>query len=155
MTSQYIPEFDGTPALDAKDTQCYQKLIDKLRWPTKIGRIDILHEVTLLSQYQASPRRGHLEQLLHVFTYLDKKPKVTLYIDPTLPKIDSSEFKTERKEFLEHYRYAKKKVLYKISKQRGRSVSTTTFDDASFASNKKTKKSHTGYTVFINRDPVL
>ena len=103
MTSQYIPEFDGTQALDANDTQCYQKLIDELRWAIEIGRIDILHEVPLLSQYQASPREGQLEQLLHIFVYLDKKPKVILYMDPTLPKIDNSEFKTQRKELLEYY----------------------------------------------------
>ena len=90
MLPDYILEFDGTSELDTKDTQFYQELIDELRQATEIGRIDILHEVALLSQYQASPRRGHLEQLLHVFAYLDKKPKVTLYIDPTLPKIDSS-----------------------------------------------------------------
>ena len=106
MTSDYIPQFDGTPELDAKDTPFYQESIGELRQVTKIRSIDILHEVTLLSQYQTSPREGHLEQLLHIFAYLDKKPKVTLYMNPTLPKIDYSEFKTENK-FLEYYRDTK------------------------------------------------
>ena len=45
MTSDYIPDFDGTLELDCKDTQFYQELIGELRWATEIGRVDVLHEV--------------------------------------------------------------------------------------------------------------
>ena len=54
--SSYTPELDGTPELDAKDTQYFQELIGMARWGTEIGRVDVLHEISLLSQYQASPR---------------------------------------------------------------------------------------------------
>jgi hypothetical protein len=53
----------------------YQELIGELRWAIEIGRVDILHEVSLLSSHQASPRRGHLEQLIHIFSFLKRKPK--------------------------------------------------------------------------------
>jgi hypothetical protein len=65
-----------------------QELIGVLRWATEIGRVDILLEVSLLSQYQASPREGHLEQLLHIFAFLKKHPKLTLYLSPEVPRID-------------------------------------------------------------------
>ena len=42
-----------------------------------------------------------------------------------------------------------------MPKSRGRGVITTAFVDASHASNKKTRRSHTGYIIFINRAPVL
>ena len=59
-----------------------------LRWATKLGRTDILLETVLMSQYQASPRQGHMEQVLRIFAYLEKKPKTSLYMDPTLLNID-------------------------------------------------------------------
>ena len=54
------------------DVTFFQELIGVLRWATEIGRVDILLEVSLLSQYQANPREGHLEQLLHTFGFLRK-----------------------------------------------------------------------------------
>ena len=76
MTSNYVPELDATPELSSSDTQYYQELIGILRWATELGRVDILLEVSLLSQYQVSPCEGHMEQALHIFGYLKKNPKL-------------------------------------------------------------------------------
>ena len=76
---------DVTHELSAEDMTFYQELIGVLRWATEIGRVDILLEVALLSQYQANPREGHLEQLLHIFAFLKKNPKFTIYLSPELP----------------------------------------------------------------------
>ena len=51
MTGNYVPEFDGTPELDAEETTLLQELIGVLRWATELGRVDILHKVAILSQY--------------------------------------------------------------------------------------------------------
>ena len=51
-------------------------MIGMLRWATELVRVDVLHEVSLLSQYQASPRQGHIEQVLHIFAFLDKHPEI-------------------------------------------------------------------------------
>jgi len=155
MTTDYSPELDGTPELDADDTQYYQELIGMLRWGTEIGRVDILHEIAILSQYQASPREGHMEQLLHIWAFLKKNPKLTLYFDPARPVIDYSLFKTNKEDFKEQYRDAEEELPHRMPRPRGRPVSTTAFVDASHASNKKTRRSHTGYLIFINRAPVM
>jgi hypothetical protein len=155
MSSSYTPELDGTPELDHKDRTRFQELIGILRWGTEIGRVDILHEVSVLSQYQACPRQGHLEQVLHIFGYLKRKPKLTLYFDPRLPNIDYTNFKTNKEDFAEHYRDAKEELPFKMPKPRGRSVSTTAFVDASHAANKKTRRSHSGHILFINSAPIL
>ena len=42
-----------------------------------------------------------------------------------------------------------------MPKPRGRPVVTTAFVDASHAANRKTRKSHTGYVIFVNRAPIL
>ena len=45
------------------DMKWYQELTGVLLWETRIGRVDILLEVSLMYQYQVSPPEGHLEQL--------------------------------------------------------------------------------------------
>lgn len=85
MTSDYIPELDGTSELNPDDITMYQELIGELRWAIEIGRVDILYEVSAMSSYQASPHDGYLNQILNIFAYLNKNPKLTLYFDPMYP----------------------------------------------------------------------
>ena len=90
MQLNYAPELDSTPELKADDITWYQELIRILRWNTEIWRVDILLEIPLPSQFQASPCEGYLRQLLRIFTYLKRSPKLTLYFEPNLPNIDYS-----------------------------------------------------------------
>jgi hypothetical protein len=50
----------------------YMQLIGILHLAIEIHCIDIFLEVSLLSQYQANPRSGHLEAIYHIFAYLKK-----------------------------------------------------------------------------------
>ena len=129
-------------------------MMGMLRWATELGKVDVLHELSLLSQYQASPRQGHLEQALHIFAYLKRKPKTTLYMNPELPHIDYSEFITKPEEFREYYRYAEEELPHKMPRPRGEPVVTTAFCDSSYANNKKTRRSHTGFIILVNRAPI-
>jgi hypothetical protein len=108
-----------------------------------------------MSQYQASPREGHLREVIHIFAFLKRKPKLTLYFDPAEPQLDESAFETNAEEFLEHYRDAEEELPARMPRPRGRSVSMTAFMDASHAANKKTRRSHTGYLIFVNRAPII
>jgi hypothetical protein len=109
-----------------------------LRWATELGRVDILFEVSILSQYQASPREGHLGQVMHIFAFLMKKPKLSIYLDLSLPNIDYGDFRTKREDFAEQYRGAEEPMLHVMPGPRGRPVTTAEFVDASHAANKKT-----------------
>ena len=156
MSYNYIPELDNTPELSSDDVTLYQEMIGILRWATEIGRVDILTEVSILSSYQASPRQGHLEQIIHIFSYLKKKPKITLYFDPIPPRLDESMFTgTPVDAFREQYRDAKEELPPRMPEPRGRMVTTTAFVDASHASDKATRRSHTGYIIFVNRAPII
>ena len=75
-----------------------------LRWATELGITDILHEVSILSQYQAAPREGHMEDILHIFAFLDGKPILTLYMDPTFPRLNYYVHKNDSSELKEYYR---------------------------------------------------
>jgi hypothetical protein len=155
MNNSYTPELDVTEELSSDDVTFFQELIGVLRWATEIGRVDILLEVSLLSQYQASPREGHLEQLLHIFAYLRKHPKLTLYLSPELPNMDYDSFRTRKEDFTQFYRDADETMPHRMPVPRGRGLIMTAFVDASHAANKKTRRSHTGFVVFLNRAPVV
>ena len=155
MNSTIAVELDTSNELDEEGIQYFQELIGILRWATEIGRVDILHEVSLLSQYQAAPREGHLVQALHIFAFLKRKPKLTLYFDPATPQIDDSTFHTKVEDFLDIYRDAIEEFPERMPQARGRSVTTTEFMDASHAANKVTRRSHSGYIIFVNRAPVM
>jgi hypothetical protein len=126
-----------------------------LQWATELGRVEILHEVLILSQYQASPREGHMEQIMHIFSFLKKKPKPSIYVDPSLPIIECGDFWTKKEDFSEYYRGAEEPMPHDMPRPRGRLVVTTEFVDASHAANKKTRRSHTGFLLFLNQSPIL
>ena len=155
MNTTFSPEMDVTEELNADDTTYFQELIGVLRWATEIGRVDILLEVSLLSQYQANPREGHFEQLLHIFAFLKRHPKLTLYLSPQLPLIDYGDFRTKREDFAEIYRDAEELLPHRMPMPRGQELEITAYVDASHAANKVTRRSHSGYVVFLNRAPVL
>ena len=157
MIKDYYPELDESTELNEQDITWFQELIGILRWSVEIGRVDILTELSLLSAYQASPREGHLNQLLRIFAFLKKKPKLSLYFDPTLPKIDESMFAgaSNIDQFKDQYRDAEEEIPDHMPHSRGRPVQIFTFVDASHASNRLTRRSHTGFIIFINRAPIL
>ena len=55
MDLSYVPELDDSYKLEPKDIKLYQEIIGMLRWVIEIRRVDILHEVSILLQYQACP----------------------------------------------------------------------------------------------------
>jgi len=88
----YRPELDATAELKQDGVQWYQELIGSLRWAAELGRVDILLEVTLMSQQLALPREGHLEQVLHIIGHLKQHPKLRLMFDSDSPKVNENWF---------------------------------------------------------------
>ena len=59
------------------------------------------------------------------------------------------------KDFKEFYVDAEEEIPAGAPKSRGEEVVMTAYVDASHASNKKTRRSHTGYLIFINMAPIV
>ena len=93
-------------------------------------------------------------QLLRIFGYLEKNYKLSIYMDPRRPNLSGIDFKYDTSEFLEYYRDAEEQLPRKFPRPRGRSVVTTAYVDASHGANKVTRRSHSGYILFVNRAPV-
>ena len=82
-SSSYRPELDATQFCENELITVYQNMIGALRWVVELGRIDIQHEVPLLSQYLVQPRHGHLHQACNIFRYLKKRyTKGYVVMDP-------------------------------------------------------------------------
>ena len=56
--------------------------------------MDILLKFSLLSQYLALPREGHLEEGIHVMDYLKQYKKLRLMFDTGSPTFDDRMYKT-------------------------------------------------------------
>ena len=90
MTRSFVPELDVTKELGPDGIQFYQEMIGMLRWETELGTTDLLHDISILLQYQAAPREGKTGDILHIFAFLDWKSRLTLYMDTTLPRLNYS-----------------------------------------------------------------
>ena len=61
-------------------------------WVVKIGRVDIITKVSKRASQMAMPRDGHIEAVLHVFTFIRQKYKSIMEFYPTHPVINMSDF---------------------------------------------------------------
>jgi hypothetical protein len=96
-----------------------------------------------------------MHELLRIFTYLEKHPKLSLYMDPRFLDLDFSNTIDASQDFKVMYRDAKEELPPNMPPPRGRGVDTLAYVDASHAANKKTRRSHTGYVIFLNSAPII
>ena len=153
--TNYRPEIDVTEELGPDLLSRYLQLIGMLRWAVELGRLDIYLEVSLLSQYQASPRAGHLDALYHIFAYLRGHPNMgRIAYDPVPPKVDYSVF-NDQADWKPFYGEAEEELPPKIPDPLGHAVSIHAFVDANHAGNVVTRRSHSGIIIFVNNAPIL
>ena len=95
MNSGYRPEIDITPDLGEADAAYFDYLIGVLRWIVELGRVDINVEASMLSSHLEMPGEGHMQELLHVFTYLKKHMNTEMVFDPSEPEIDMNSFQRQ------------------------------------------------------------
>jgi hypothetical protein len=149
----YRPEMDVLPLLDVAHTTFYQQQIGILRWAVELGRIELHCSVALMAQYLVAPRQGHLNQIYHMFAYLKQHERSRIVLDASRPRVDESRF--HRADWHEFYREAQEAIPLNAPEPRGNSVIMSCFCDADHASNKVTRRSHTGILIFVNHVPII
>ena len=87
---KYKPEMDTSDFCTPDQHQFYQHMIGIMRWMIDIGRLYITTEVSLISCYLIQPRKGHLIQVLHMFSYLKTHQSMDLCYDPTKIKVNET-----------------------------------------------------------------
>ncbi len=128
-------------------------MIGVLRWILKLGRIDIIVPVSLLSRYLVSPREGHLQQAYRIFAYLKQFNRPALIFDDSEPKIMTDNFHVC--DWTSQYPNAKERIPPDVPEMLGYSVVTTCYVDADHAGCQTTRRSHTAILIYVNCAPIL
>jgi hypothetical protein len=139
---------DVSEPLTPEEASYFQSIIGVLRWMIEIGRVDINVEVSILSSYQAYPREGHLHAAIHLMSFVGHKHNARLAFDPTYPSIDLNDFiEGEWKEF---YGDVAEPMPAYMPKPLGKEVDVRAFVDSDHAGDKRTRRSRTGYLIYLN-----
>ena len=120
------------PELDEKDSVYYQSLIGILRWGVELGRVNICLEVSMMSAHLALPRKGHLDQVL--LSQLERRDWM------------ASEF---------GHVVGKEETPKDMPDPRGMGFVIRAKVDVDHASDTTTRRSRTGFLVYINSAPVF
>ena len=126
-----------------------------LRWAVELGRIDILHEVSLLSSHLALPREGHLEAVYGVFAYLNKHLESDMVFDDKQIELNWEAFKDMDWSKSIYKDCPKEERPAMAPEPLGNGVRMVCFVDASHAGDKLTRRSHTGFIIFLNNSPIV
>ena len=153
LSSNYRPEIDVSPELNATDATYYQSLIGVLRWMVELGRIDICCEVSMMSSHLALPREGHLQQLYHMFGYLSKCHNSEMVFDPSEPDVDRNQFPRKDWEATE-FGEIEEILPPGAPPARGFGFTMRAFVDADHAGDLITRRSRTGFVVYLNNAPI-
>ena len=133
----------------------YLQLVGIFRWDIELGSIDIFHENSLMLQYQAYPRIGHLEVIYHIFAYLKSHSnmgRIGYYL--MVPNVYLSVFNNNT-DWARFYVVIEEELLPKMPESCVRDVSIYSFVGANNAGSFVTRRSHTGIIVFIQNAPMI
>ena len=151
IQSTYHPELDESPELDAEDALYYQSLIGVLRWIVELGRVDICLEVSMLSSHLALPREGHMHQVFQTFAYLKKYHNTELVYDPSDPVVDMLQF--QRRDWTASefgHIEGREELPPNMPEPWGVGFIMRAKVDADHATDTMTRRSCTGFLVFLN-----
>lgn len=149
----YRPEEDTTPELGPELASRYQQLIGMLRWACELGRVDILLETALLSSHLCLPREGHLEAVYKIFSYLESHKLSNMVFDPKVVDLDEKAFKkTDWSDSV--YGDVTEEIPPNAPEPLGMPVHMTCFVDANHAGDTQTRRSQTGFIIYLNNAPI-
>ncbi len=152
-SSNYRPEADVSAPLSPVKAAYFQSLIGILRWIVELGRADIAMETSALASMMALPRDGHLREVFHMFAFLKSKHNGVMVFDPTEPDIDESQFPNEDWS-ASPYGECKEEIPTNAPAPRGRAFTMRAFVDSDHAGDSITRRSRTGFMVFLNSSPI-
>jgi hypothetical protein len=101
----------------------------------------------------ASPRTGHLSAVFHMFAFLKVKHNGVMVFDPTEPDLDISQFPVEDWS-ASAYGECKEELPPNAPKSRGLGFTMRSFVDSDHAGDTITRRSRTGFIIFLNSAPI-
>ena len=99
------------------------------------------------------PREGHLDAIFHLFNYLEKRHNARIVFDPCYPTIDMTSFK--ECDWSSFYGNVQEAIPPNAPEPRGKDVDLRMFVDSDHAGDKRTRRSRTGFIIFLNMAPIV
>ncbi|EJK65892.1 hypothetical protein THAOC_13210, partial [Thalassiosira oceanica] len=159
LSPNYRPEIDTTLELnevDDTDAAFFHSLIGMLRWIVELGRADICLEVSLLSHHLALPREGHFAQALHIFGYLREHHNAAMVFDPAAWDVPATDF---QKKDWNYSVYGCDGLTEELPADMptplGKTMRMHVYVDSDHAGDSVTRRSRTGFVVFLNSAPIF
>jgi hypothetical protein len=120
----------------------------------ELGRINIITKVLELSTFLAMPYEGHLEAVFHIFNYLEKQHNSRIVFDPSYPTINMTACK-DKCDWKSFYGEAREAIPPNAQTPRGKDVDLQMFVDSNHADDKQTRRSRTGFIIFLSMAPIV
>ena len=108
----------------------------------------------MMASALAMPREGHLKQVIHMFAYLKRNHNAEMVFDPTEPDIDERDFPQQDWSATEFGDRLEEEIPPNAPKGRGIGVTITAYVDADHAGDTVTRKSRTGFIIYLNSSPI-
>jgi hypothetical protein len=105
----------------------------------------------MLASYLAAPREGHLEAVMHMFSYLAKHERSHLVFN----HMDSPVIPPMQHDWTDFYRDVEVEEPSDMPEPRGKEVVMTTYVDSDHTGDKVTRRSRTGVLIYLNRAPIV
>ena len=108
-------------------------------------------EVSMMSSHLALPREGHLLAVFHIFAYLQKYHNTELVFDPSDPVINEADFQRQDWTSSEFgHINGEEELPRNMPEPRGLGFKILAKVDADHASDTVTRRSRTGFLVYLN-----
>ena len=151
--SNYRPEADVSPELSSTQSSYYQSLIGILRWIVELRRVDLVMETSALASMMALPREGHMCAVYQMFALLKTRHNGVMVFDPTEPDIDETKFKKEDWSATP-YGLCSEELPANAPEPLGIGFIMRAFVDSDHAGDMVTRRSRTGFIIFLNNAPI-
>lgn len=139
-----------------EEHRVFQGLVGTAQWIVLLGRIDIAQATSSLSRFNAAPRKGHLNRAWRIFGYLKRHKHKAIRIDPRPPLIDHGLVHTNNSpDFSAIYPDAGEEIDDHLPDPYGEELDITCLVDADHAHDAATRRSISGFLIFVGRTPVV
>ena len=146
------PELDNTELVDHKEIQKYMSMIGQLQWAISLGRFDIQVHTMSMSRFRLAPRKGHIERLKRMYSYLNKTKQYGIRFRTEVP--DLSHLQEISPDWARSvYGNVKEEIPSDAPTPLGKTVYSFTFFDANLYHDKVTGRSVTAILHYLNSTP--
>ena len=146
-------ELDALEFLDTDRIQKYQSLIRALQWAVSLGRLDVSTAAMTMSSFQVEPRKGHIDRVRIIYSYLVKFKHTTIRIrTEELDMSGLSDQVFDQEESI--YGEVTELLLKDMPQSLGKCITTISYHNTNLFYNAITSRSVTGILQFLNKTPV-